>query len=121
MILKHKRGQLALMLSFIFITVFVILIAAVFMPMGVLFNTKMYAAGEGIILQANDTISQIHDPAVKAALYDSFSTSLAAQQNNIDVNNSIFQYGWIFIVVLGALSAFLYARRVVEYGYGGLI
>ena len=117
----RKKAQLALMVNFIFVVIFVILIAAVFMPMGVLFNTKMYQAGEGIMLQANESLSAIQDTGVKTALYGSISQSLAAQQNNIDVNNTIFQYSWIFVVILGGLTAFLYARRMVEYGGGNFI
>lgn len=112
----HKKGQLAIMMNFLFVVIFVILIAAVFMPMGVRFNTQMYAAGESIMLEANDSVSQIQNADVRNSLYDMFSTSLASQMNNIEVNNAIFQYSWIFVLILGALVAFLQTRKLVEYG-----
>lgn len=117
----NKKGQLALMINFIIVCFFVILVAAVFAPMGVLFNTKMYAAGEDIYMKANVTIGTIHDASVKARIYNMVSSGLGASENNIEVNNAIFQYSWIFILVLGALIGFLYTRRMVEYGYGGFI
>lgn len=109
-----------LYITFMILALIIVVIAAVFAPMGVLFNTKMYAAGEGIMLKANSTISEINDSNVRSHVYQVINSGLAAQQNNIDVNAAIFQYGWIFLVVISGLVVFIFARRMVEYG-GNLI
>jgi hypothetical protein len=82
--------------------------------MGVLFNTEMYRAGEDIMRQANDSIQNISDATVKNELNEMIDSSFDAVENNITVNNSIFKYGWVFMVVLIALMLFLLSRSIVE-------
>lgn len=120
--LKHlgKRGTVMLYITFMILALILVVIAAVFAPMGVLFNTKMYAAGEDIMLKANASVADINDAAVRDSVYNVIDQGLAAQQNNIDVNAAIFKYGWVFLVVITGLVIFIFARRLVEYG-GGLV
>jgi len=71
-----------------------------------------------ILLDANETASNINDPNVRQAMQDSFAESLAGIDNNIAVNNGLFQYSFIVVLITGALFLFLYSRRLVESGYG---
>lgn len=89
--------------------------------MGVLFNTKMYAAGEDILLLANDSIADINDPVVKASIYNITNTAFAASQTNIEVNADIFQYGWVLLICLVGLIIFMATRRSIEFAGGGFI
>jgi len=120
-ILKNKKGQLMLYISFIVFAIVVVAIAGVIVPMGTLFNAKMYAAGEDILADANVTISQINDVAVRNAILNSTASAMAAGENNITVLNDIYKYSWILILGVGALIIFLVARRMVEYGSSGLV
>lgn len=117
----NKKAQVGIYLTFIIISIVIIMIAAVFAPLGVLFNTEMYKAGEGIILQANQSISSINNTEVRDAVQASLAEATAATQNNIEINADIFQYSWILIVGLTALVLFLYTRKIVEFQGGGFV
>lgn len=99
--------------------VFVVFLAAVFAPMGVQLNSVLYERAEQVILNANSTIQNINDTSVRTQLEESLESSLAAQQNNIEVNNAIFKYGWILTIILTALVLFLITRSLVELRQGG--
>lgn len=116
----NKKGSIAIYMAFIITAVIIVVITAVFAPMGVLFNTKMYAAGEDIMLRANQSIEEINDATVKAAVRSNINNAFAAQENNIAINANLFQYSWVFIIGLSALVVFLYTRRLAEIQGGGL-
>jgi hypothetical protein len=115
---RNKKGVLTFYIIFLVLAIFVIFITAVMAPFGVLINTEFYEIGEDMILDANETASKINDAGVRQALQDSFSESLAGIDNNIEVNNGLFQYSFIIVLIVGALFLFLYSRRLVEAGYG---
>ena len=117
---SDKRGVVGYYITFFIVAIIVVTIAAVLAPMGVLFNTKMYAAGEDILLLANESIADINDATVRASIYNVTNTAFSASQTNIEVNADIFQYGWVLIIVLVGLVIFLFSRRTVEYS-GGFI
>lgn len=114
-----KRGTVALYLTFIVSAITIIVITAVVAPLGTLFNSKLYVAGEGILLQANESMSQIQDPTVRQAVQNATASALSAGEENIVVTTDLFQYAWIIVIVLVGLITFLFSRRLVEYGYGG--
>lgn len=116
-----KKAQVTMYIYFMFMAIIIIVIAAVFAPMGVLFNTKMYEAGEGILLDANDSIADINDATVRARVYAVVNSAYDAGENNIEVNANIFQYSWIIILVLTGIVVYLQTRRLVEVGAGGFI
>jgi len=115
------RGVVAYYLTFFIMAVIIITIAAVLAPMGVLFNTKMYAAGEGILLMANDSIADINDATVREAIYNVTNAAFSASKMNIEVNADIFQYSWVLIICLVGLVIFLFTRRTVEFAGGGFV
>lgn len=116
-----KKGQVSFYFSFIIVALIVIVISAVLAPMGVLFNTRMYEAGEDILLQANASLSGINDPTVRAAIGNVTTEALDATVTNITVNSDIFQYGWILVIALAGIVIFIFTRRTIEYGGGGFV
>jgi flagellar basal body-associated protein FliL len=110
----RKKGMIALYITFIMIAIVIILLASVFAPMGVMFNTKMYQSGEFMMQKANVTASTISDPTVKAHIQNTIQGATDNIQNNIDINADIFKYSWIIVVGLVAIIIFMYARRIVE-------
>lgn len=98
----------------------IIFIAAVIAPLGVQMNSEFYAIGEELMLDGNETISQISDATVKAEIQGIISQALNAQTNNIEVNANIFQYSWIFVLIVSAIVIFIFSRRLVEVG-GGMV
>lgn len=116
--MRARKGQATLYIVFMMSAVVILLIAAVFAPLGVLLNTRLYAAGEGMMLDAQSEIGAIQDETVRNQINASITAGLLAGQNNIDVNAGLFQYGWVLVLVLSALIAFIYTRRTVEFGGG---
>lgn len=113
-----KKAQITIYLIYFAVAVIIIVLASVLAPLGVLFNTEMYAAGEGIMQRANESISNINDAGVKSSIYNLTEEGFKSIETNIEVNTDIFQYGWIAVVVLTGLVLFLFTRRLVEYGGG---
>ena len=110
-----------LYITFFLVMIIIVVVAAVLAPMGVLFNSKMYAAGQDLLLRANSTISDINDTTVRTSIYASIGAAQESAQTNIDVNADIFQYSWVFAIMLGALIVFMFTRRTVEVGGGGFV
>ena len=119
--MKGKKGQLTLYIVFMILAIFILLIAAILAPMGVLMNSEFYAIGEGLILDANDTISEISDDEIRTQIQNTLSTALAAEQTNIEVNAAIFQYGWVIMLIVTSLVLFLISRKLVESNVGGFV
>jgi len=115
---RNKKGVLTFYLVFIVLAIVIIFITAVMAPFGVLINTEFYEIGEDMMLDANETASKINNSDVRNSIQDSFASSLDGINNNIEVNNSIFKYSFIIVLIVGALFLFLYSRRLVEAGYG---
>ena len=119
--MRKKKAQVSIYISFMILAIFIILITGVFAPMGVLFSTEMYAAGEDIMLRANDSISKIQDTTIKAQIYDSVSSGLSSAQTNINVNSDLFRYSWLIVIGVVGLVLFLITRRIVEVQTGGFV
>lgn len=115
---KNKLGQVSIYFAFIIVAIIVVLIGAVFGPMGANFSTEMFIAGEGILAQTQDSINQIEDEEIKTRINDTLQTARLSQENNIAVSSDLFKYSWIVILFLTALVSFLFTRRLVETGSG---
>lgn len=119
--MKSKKGQVTLYIYFFITASIIIVLAALLAPIGVLFNTKMFQAGEVIIGDSLDEIDGIQDLTVKASVNATVASAKAAATNNITVNSAMFQYAWVVVLVLTAIIVFLYSRRLIEVGAGGFI
>jgi len=118
---QRKKGQISLYISLAFIIFIIILLTGLFAPMGAFISSNFYLAGERLIIDSNATVQNISDANVKAALTATFNDASANAVTNIQVATNIYQYAWAILILLAALLAFLYARRLVEYGQGGFI
>ena len=103
-------------LSAMIAALLVIFIAAIFAPAMVMFNAEAYKAGEDMLLKANDSIQGISDPNVRASVTANLNSAFTAAENNININADIFQYGWVFVVILVGVIFFLGSRKIIEVG-----
>ena len=117
----NRKGQVMMFITFIISALVIVLIAAVFAPMGVLFNTEMYLAGQDILERSNESIQSITNIEVKQNVQDAINNGFTAAEDNIEVNANLFQYGWILVVGVTALVIFIFTRRLIEFGAGGFI
>lgn len=115
------KGQVTIYLVYFAVAIIIVVLASVLAPMGVLFNTEMYAMGEDILAQANDSIANIDNTNVRTSIYNMTDQAFDAAETNVRVNSDIFQYGWVAVIILTGLVLFLFTRRLVEYGGGGFI
>jgi hypothetical protein len=116
--MKNKKGQLVLYIYFIVIAIIIVFVAAIVAPLGIMVNTQMILAGQDVLKQANESIQNISDPAMKAHIMDAVNTGFDNGQNNIDVLSAIFQYSWVIVLIITCLIFFMLSRRLVEYGGG---
>lgn len=117
--MKGKKATITLYVTYLILAITIVLIAGFAAPLGVRFNSEIYAAGEGILLDANDSIAAINDADMRNQIYSVIDEAYQAGENNIEVNANLFQYSWILIIGITAIVIFLYSRRLVE--YGGLV
>lgn len=114
----NKKGTLTLYIIMIFVSIIIILITAFAAPFGALMSAELYAAGEGILLDMNESINDINDTSVRDSIRGQTNAALNAGQTNIEVSTNIFQYGWILILVVLAAIIFLSARSLSEFRGG---
>ena len=121
---NNKKGTIGLYITFFILAVLVITIGAVLAPMGVLFNTEMLLAGEDIMMMANDSISSINNETIRNSIQSILSSGMSNVQNNIEVNSDLFQYSWLFVLLITGLVIFIASRRLIETqskGGGGFV
>lgn len=112
--MMNKKAVFDAYLLFIISGLFIVFIAAFAVPFSVNFNSKIYAKGDELIRDANDTISQISDSEAKTSIMNTFSTTLGAEQENIEITTQLFKYSWIIVTLFVFIIMFLYARQRTE-------
>jgi len=118
-LLKNKKGIIWMYVIFMISAIIIVTVAGVLAPMGVLFNTKMMEAGVNILSIANESIQDIDDAGVRAAIGNATEQALDAGVSNIEVQSDLFQYSWVIVLILGAIIFFLATRRSIEVSGGG--
>lgn len=115
-----SKGQLSIWFALLALMVVVVTIGALAGPLGATFTEKMVEAGEGIIIDSNKSISNIQNTEVRESIEASYGLALDNAQNNIDISTNMFAYMWVIVLCVVGFVAFLYTRRVVEFGQGGV-
>ncbi len=110
----NKKANVVIYIVFFMAAIVIIVIAAVLAPMGVLFTVSAFEAGEQILIQSNSSIQSIQDQDVKDAIDGSVTAAKDATELNIDVNSSMFQYAWVFVLIIAVIIAFISARSLIE-------
>ena len=110
----HKKGQVTQYILFFAIALVIIVIASIFAPMGTLFNIQLLEAGEDILLQAQDDVAGIQDATIRAQVNETLNGAIDSAVNNIAVNNSVFQWGWVAVVLVFFITLFIITRKQVE-------
>ena len=116
--MRNKKGSVAIYITLMSTMFIIVVLAAIFAPLGVRFNAQAYEIGEQMMLDANSSIQEINDTAIRNSIENVVDSALESSENNIEVNAAMFKYSWIFVVALAALVAFLYTRMIAEYQSG---
>lgn len=110
----NKKGSITIYLSVFIASVIIIVLASVLAPAGVLLTSEFYTAGENILLQANDSISNIADATVRGTLLNATDAAFNAGEMNIETLTDFYQYSWIIVLVMVGFIGFLFTRAMVE-------
>lgn len=110
----NKKAQVTQYILFFAIALVIIVIASIFAPMGTLFNVQLLQAGEDILLQAQDDVAGIQDATIRAQVNETLNGAIDSAVNNIAVNNSVFQWGWVAVVLVFFITLFIITRKQVE-------
>lgn len=112
--MKHKKANVSLYISFIFISVVLVLLAAIVSPLGAKISTIFFTAGQNMLDSNGAFLEQINDDTIRDELNQTFISASASAQNNIDVLSAIYKYAWIIITLIVGLVLFLFSRMQVE-------
>ena len=118
---SNKKASIGMYITFVITAIIIIVITGLIAPMGVMFSTQMYEAGEQILIDNNATIANINNAQVRQSIYNMTDEALGATHTNIEVNSDLFQYAWVIVLVLAGLIVFIYTRQVTEFRAGGFV
>lgn len=116
-----KKGSVTFYLVFLVIGVIILLIGAFAAPLGILLNSEMFQAGEDILLIANDSIQDINNADVRDSVNDVVDSAYDNTENNIEIIGSMYQYAWVFMLILSVVVLFLFTRSLIEIRGGGIV
>jgi predicted PurR-regulated permease PerM len=121
MLIKNKKGNITLYLSFFFIATVIVVLTSILAPLGTNISSKFYTAGDRMLAQNSGFIADISDEDIKAELNETFNSARDASENNIEVLSAIYKYSWVIVTLIVALGLFLYSRMQVERSQMGFV
>lgn len=115
-----KKANVVLYFTFLIVAVVIVMITAMIAPLGARISSAFFVEGENLLRESNATISNIQDTNVKNTLTRSMDEAISAGEMNIQVATDLFQYAWVFLLILTTVIVFLASRAIVETNRGGL-
>lgn len=118
--LKNKKANVTLLVVFFMLSTIVLIVASILAPLGLRFSAEFYRAGELILNNSVDTINSINSTAARTSIKNSLDEARLATQDNIDILGSLYQYGWVLVIIIVGFVMFLASRFLVEnVSFGG--
>ena len=113
-----KKGMVTIYMSMFLMAVLITVVATAIVPAGIKFNAMMYAKGEEMIIDANETIQSIGNDEVRSTLTNQMNLAQDPTAENIGVMAAFYRYSWLLIVGVGVLIVFMWSRRNLEFTQG---
>ena len=117
----NKKASVSLYLVFLMLSIVMLVMFAVLLPFGIMFNSEMVVAGENIIEHSQEGLDGIKDAEMADAIDGVLNSASENQLNVIEVIGSMYQYTWVFILGVCFVVIFLYTRSLVEIRGNGLV
>lgn len=111
----NKKGSTSFFMIFVFLAVILLILFALVVPLIQYVNLNLYAAGEGILADANVVAAGIENDAIRAEMVDAIGAESSVIPTSVQALSVFFQYGWIIIIIMVMLVMFIYTRQSVEY------
>ena len=111
---RDQKGVVSYFLVFVLMASILLFLFAVAIPIMLNMNTAFYNLGEDILDGTQYHIDTIEDEEVKGSINDTIADAKAAVVENQTILSSLFQYGWLFVLLIVSFVVFISARRSVE-------
>lgn len=110
----NSRGSVSYFFVFVILSVVLVTLFAFAIPLLQAIDTAFYEAGEDILLDANETASNIQNDNIRESIQANFQAQTESIPTQIDILSTFHQYGWIIIILAIVLVIFLITRQTVE-------
>jgi len=114
-LLEDKNANLSFFVIFVIISVITIFLFAFASPLLTDYMTHTYNAGQDLLQDAEDQISQIQNEEIKENLQTSLEDAQESTAGQIDLLSNFYKYAWALIIIVTVLVIFVVARSWVEY------
>lgn len=114
----NQKGSFAFFYAFIILSVSLLVLFALGLPLITLILTNLYEAGEPLLQDQNTIANSIDNNAIRIAMQDNIESQINGIPDQIDILTVFYQYGWLIILIIIAVTLFIYARQTVETGIG---
>lgn len=104
---------------FFILSVIIIVITALLAPVGIRFSSEMYAAGEQVLADAQPTLDAINDTTIRNQVNATVASAKSAYSTNVSVSGALYNYSWIFLVIIAFLVVFIATRQLIQVGGAG--
>ena len=111
---KLQKGSVSYAVVFFYLAVVLVATFGFIVPMLMNFNVQIYDSAELSLNRAETTIAGIEDANVKAALQGTVDAAQGTLVTNETALSTLFQYGWVIILISISLILFLTIRSNVE-------
>jgi len=103
-----------LFITFVGVTIFLLIFFAVAIPLFIDINTHLYLAGEKILNDTQFDIQQIKDEEIRKSLERSIEEAKSSVKNQIETLTWFFMFSWLFILMTVGLVFYVVARKTKE-------
>ncbi len=109
-----ERGSMGFFVVFVAFTIITLFLFAFATPLMIDFNVHMYSAGEDLLNDSQEVINNIQDQQIKQELQSALDQAKSSTAENVSVLSWFYQYGWVFVIIVGTFTIIMLARRTVE-------
>lgn len=117
----NENGNISFAFILIIIGVVVTFMFIVIAPAMQSYLTKVYAAGEPLIEDANSNAQTFGDSNVKNLMTGTLQDQKDSVSLQIEVLGLFYKFGWLFVLVISAILLLLFSRFLVERNAGGAV
>jgi hypothetical protein len=115
-----KKGNVSIYLIMVIFVTIILVLTSVISPFGALITAKFFEAGEGMLIDVNETTANINNTQIKESITNQVNSAIDQTDDNMTIYTAFYKWGWLVAVAVVLIGMFLISRALVEYGGGGL-
>ena len=106
--------MIRLFITFVGVTIFLLIFFAVAIPLFIDINTHLYLAGERILNDTQFDVQQIKDEEIRKSLERSIEEAKSSVKEQTKTLAWFFMFSWLFILMTVGLVFYVVARKTKE-------